>query len=78
MNAPIKPKSPITRDVKSSTKRRLDFSTIGVIHTEDEDGEPEVTSRYRSLSDSSAVIKKKINKDLLWVHLAKLVMERND
>lgn len=78
MNAPSKPKSPIARDVNSSTRRRLDFSTVGVIHTEDEDGEPEVTSRFRSLSDSATVLEKKINKDMLWAHLAKLVMERND
>jgi hypothetical protein len=63
MNAPIKPKSPITRDVNSSTKRRLNFSTIGVIHTEEKDGEPEVTSRYRGMP---------------WARMAKLIMERND
>jgi hypothetical protein len=54
---------PKTRNVHSSAKRRLDFSAIGVIRTEEKDGEPEVTSRYRGMP---------------WAHLAKLVMERND
>jgi hypothetical protein len=59
------PKVPEIRDVKSSTRN-------AVIHEDDEDGEPEVTSRYRSVSESSTFSRNKTKKDLLWEHLVKL------
>ena len=51
-------------------------STKGTIQTEKDVGEPEVTSRYRSVSESSTFSKKKTKKDLLWEHLVKLVIDR--
>lgn len=79
MDAPIKPKVRVTYPTLSSVKRRLDFdSTNATIHTQEDDGEPEVTSRYRSVSESSTFSRKKLKKDLLWEHLVRLVVARND
>lgn len=81
MDAPIKPKVRVTYPTLSSVKRRLDFdSTNATIHAQEDDGEPEVTSRYRSVSESStfSFSKKKLKKDLLWEHLVRLVVARND
>jgi hypothetical protein len=52
-------------------------STNGTIHEQSDDGEEEVTSRCRSLSDSVIFVKKKFKKELLWEHLARLVVEKN-
>ena len=79
MDAPIKPKVRVTYPTLSSVKRRLDFdSTDAAIHAQEDDGEPEVTSRYRSVSESSTFSRKKLKKDLLWEHLVRLVVARND
>ena len=62
--------APEIRDVRSSASRNA------VIREDEDDGEPEVTSRYRSVSESSTFSKKKTKKDLLWEHLVKLVIDR--
>jgi len=62
---------------QTTSKMNALDSTNGTIYIKDDNGEPEVTSLRRSLSDSYIYSKKKIKKDLLWKHLANLVIARH-
>ena len=74
MNAPIKPKVRVTYPTLSSVKRRLDFeSTDATIHHAKDDGDEEVTSRFRSLSEGGTEPRQTIKqKNELWEHLVGL------